>query len=457
MTRYTAPLALLPGGWAKDVLLTVDAGGGIQEVREGAAPSSHLPPPEPLPGPVIPGVVNAHSHAFQRALAGSAEARIEGKDSFWSWRRAMYRFLRELDPEALEIIAEQLFVEMLEAGYTHVVEFHYLHRDPSGDPYSDPLEMARRIHAAAERAGLGLTLLPVLYQSGGFGGTPPEPEQRRFLQGTRDFLDMVEALAEWESPTFRRGFALHSLRAVPPDAMAAVLGVLGDGPLPRHIHVAEQPREVEASLAWSGQRPLAWLMDHAGVDRRWGLVHCTHLDRDEARALAASGAAAVVCPTTEANLGDGVFGLEGHLDGGGALAIGSDSHASVSPVEELRWLEYGQRLVTGRRSVAASPGMASPARRLLDAVWKGGAAASGTDTGALRPGCRADWLVLDPDHPVLAGRHGDDVLDAWIFSGNTPAVKEVWVAGRRVVEGGLHPRRREVREAFRHMMARLAS
>lgn len=458
MTRYLAPRALLPEGWTEGVILEVGPGGLLARVEAGATGSDSETPVR-LPGPVVPGVVNGHSHAFQRALAGGAEVRGRTEDSFWGWRKALYDLALRLDPDQVEVVARQLYTELLEAGYTRVVEFHYLHHAPSGARYADPLEMSRRLEVASREAGIGLTLLPVLYQHGDFGGAPPGPGQRRFVTSTEDFVDMVTALASrdpgHEAPV-RVGMAFHSLRAVGPRAMAEVLnGAPQD--LPVHLHAAEQPGEVEGCVEWSERRPVEWILGELPVDRRWSLVHCTHVDPFEIRALGASGATVVLCPTTEANLGDGIFPLSALMEAGGSVAVGSDSHVSTSPVEELRWLEYGQRLRTGRRTVGATVRHPSTGRALLEAVWSGGAAAAGAGAGALRPGLRADWVVLDPDHPILAGRDGDGLLDAWVFSGNLPPLLEVWVGGRRVVSEGRHPRREQHARAFRRVMQDLSA
>ncbi len=456
MTRYLAPHALLPDGWAEGVTLEVDPDGRLLEVEVGPVdPGSE--PPVRLPGPVVPGVVNGHSHAFQRALAGGAEALGEAEDSFWGWRDALYDLALRIEPEQMQVVARQLYTEFLEAGYTAVVEFHYLHHTPSGDPYGDPLEMSRRLAAAAREAGIGLTLLPVLYQHGDFGGVPPSPAQRRFVTGTDAFLRTLSALHSGvldDLAPVRTGVAFHSLRAVGPRAIFEVLPA-SPGGLPIHIHVAEQPGEVEACIGWSGRRPVEWILGELPVDESWSLVHCTHMEAREVRALAASGATAGLCPSTEANLGDGLFPLQSFLEAGGAFAVGSDSHVSTSPVEELRWLEYGQRLLTGRRTVAAAALHSSTGRALLGGSWRSGSAVAGVEVGGLRSGERADWLVLDADHPILAGRFGDGLLDAWVFSGNVPPLREVWVRGRRVVAEGRHPRREEYAAAFRRVMGEL--
>ncbi|MEJ2538563.1 MAG: formimidoylglutamate deiminase [Gemmatimonadota bacterium] len=454
MTRYLAPAALLPAGWTDDVLLEVDDHGWI---RSAAAVATERHAAVRLPGPVVPGVVNGHSHAFQRGLAGGAELRSPGGDTFWGWREALYRFLDRLGPDEMEAVAVQLYTELLEQGYTRVVEFHYLHHDPRGVRYADPMEMSHRLAAAAAAAGIGLTLLPVLYQAGDFGGARPAPGQLRFLNdcdGYLGLLDGVSALGGEARGSVQAGIAFHSLRAVPPSAMDEVMRAAPPD-LPVHIHAAEQPREVRDCQAWSGLRPVEWLLHHQPVDRRWSLVHCTHMRPHEVGGLASTGATVVVCPSTEGNLGDGLFALEAFLDAEGSLAIGSDSHVSTSPVEELRWLEYGQRLATGRRAVAASDRHPSPGRRLLEAVGAGGAAAAGVEVGALAPGHQADWVVLDPSHPVLAGRRNDGWLDAWVFSGNQSPIREVWTRGRRVVAEGRHPHRDAHARAFRRVMSQL--
>jgi formimidoylglutamate deiminase len=463
MPHYRAPLALLPDGWRRDVRLEVDEGGWLTAVTsasegapgpgEGGAPGRDAGV-STLPGVVVPGVPNLHSHAFQRALAGRAERASPSGDSFWSWRERMYQFLAVLEPGDVEAVAAQLYAELLRHGYTSVCEFHYLHLDSRGRPYDDPAEMSRRLLAAAESVGMGITLLPVLYQAGDFGGVPPTEGQRRFVLDEERYLALLDAVRGAVDPNgarSRAGLAFHSLRAVPPEALARVLEAAdqGDSLQPVHIHVAEQRREVEACLAWSGQRPVAWLLDHAPVDARWCLVHATHLDDDEVRRLAASGAVAGLCPTTEANLGDGLFRLGDYLAAGGAFGVGSDSQVSVSPVEELRWLEYGQRLAWRRRNVAPGDADRSTARTLLDAAWTGGARVSGRAVGRLEAGARADWLVLDPDHPRLVCHEGDSLLDAWIFSGNDSPVTEVWVGGIRVVEGGRYRWADEVAARFR--------
>lgn len=437
--------ALLPGGWASDVLLVWDAAGTLTGVTSAASSIAGVPRAD---GVVIPGMPNLHSHAFQRAFAGLTEYRGAGDDSFWSWRERMYRFAAVLTPQALEDVATQLYIEMLHAGYTSVCEFHYVHHQPDGAPYAEPAEMALRIAAAARRAGIGLTLLPVLYQAGGFGGRPATPQQRRFVSDVDTLLRIVERL---HAQDVRVGVAPHSLRAVPPDALQRLVEGMHamDPTAPVHIHVAEQQREVDDCIAWCGQRPVQWLLQHAAVDERWCLVHATHIDDAERAALAACGATAGLCPSTEANLGDGVFPAAAYLDAGGRWGIGSDSHASVNAAGELRLLEYTQRLVLQRRNVLASPAQPHVAHRLWLAAVEGGARASARPIGGLAPGQRADFVVL-ADDDTLQGLSPEQVLSSHVFAcqPGRAMVREVWVGGECRVRSGEHALAREARERF---------
>jgi formimidoylglutamate deiminase len=381
----------------------------------------------------LPGIANLHSHAFQRAMAGLAERMTHPSDSFWTWRETMYRMAARFDPERLHAVAAQLYAEMLEAGYTSVCEFHYLHHAPDGTPYADPAAMSRALIDAARETGIRMTLLPTLYMTGGFDGRPLSARQQRFGHTVDAYLRLFETLHAERSDTLRVGCALHSLRAVPPDAMAAVLAALpSDTRI--HIHIAEQIGEVQDSLAIRGERPVRWLLDNAEVDARWTLVHATHLEVDEIVGIADSGATVAICPTTEANLGDGLFPLRDYLDAGGAWGVGSDSHISVSPVEELRWLEYGQRLLTKHRNIAARVERPSVGEVLLDGVWRSAAQSNGFAAQALR----GDVVVLDTEAPQLVGATPDDALDRWVFSGNRPLANRVEVCGRIVVEDGRH-------------------
>lgn len=398
------------------------------------------------------GMTNLHSHAFQRAMAGLAERRGQGDDSFWTWREIMYDFATRIGPDELKAVAAQLYVEMLKAGYTHVCEFHYLHHQPDGSPYADPDAMSDAIMAAAQEAGIGLTLLPVLYMTGGFDGRALDTRQRRFGHALDAWLERVARLQEKASPTCKVGVAFHSLRAVPPQAMTAVLdsGLVDDCPI--HIHIAEQRAEVEGCLDTRNARPVQWLLDHAPVDARWCLVHATHMTDTETRRVAHSGAVAGLCPTTEASLGDGLFPLADYLDAGGALGIGSDSHISVSPVEELRWLEYGQRLATQRRSVAARRAGDSVGETLWPQAVAGGLQAAGL-TASEAAGNR---LRLDLSAPLLAARDGNTLLDSFLFAGNTPLVRDVRVDGRDVVSDFRHVDGERIARRYRQTVAALA-
>lgn len=426
-----ASRALLPEGWTADVAITVDDGGTIVAVQAGADPAAAIR----LAGPVVPGLPNLHSHAFQRAMAGLAE-RGSGEDSFWGWRELMYRFLARLTPEDVEAIAGQLYVEMLRAGYTAVGEFHYLCRAPGGQPYDDPAEMAERIAAAAQTAGIGLTLLPVIYTRGGFDGAPLAGGQPRFRQDAEEARDVAERVLRQHHGQIAVGIAPHSLRACTPSDLKAALDGL-DPAWPVHIHAAEQQLEVQGALASLGTRPVAYLLD-LGLDRRWCVIHATHMDDSELAGFAASGAVAGLCPTTEANLGDGVFRAREYLAVQGRFGIGSDSHISVNPAEELRLLEYGQRLLLQRRAVLAGPGEASTGGTLYRAALEGGAAALGRPIGRIAPGCRADLVVLDPASPSLLAREGDALLDGWLFAASACPVRDVMAGGRMVVQAGRH-------------------
>ncbi|MCD9031394.1 formimidoylglutamate deiminase [Luteimonas sp. Y-2-2-4F] len=377
----------------------------------------------------VPGIANLHSHAFQRAMAGLAERRTDPADSFWTWRETMYRFAERMTPDALHAVAAQVYAEMLEAGYTRVCEFHYVHHRPDGNPYDDPAEMSLALVAAARETGIRLTLLPVLYMTGGFDGRPLSARQRRFGHEVDAYLRLFEALRAREDEGLRVGVALHSLRAVPEAALREVLAAL-PARTPVHIHIAEQVGEVQDCLALRDARPVEWLLANAPVDAHWTLVHATHLDAAEVAGIARSGAVVALCPTTEANLGDGLFPLRAFLDAGGRWGVGSDSQISVSPVEELRWLEYGQRLVTRHRNIAVGASE-SVGETLLAGVADSAASATGFADGD-------DWLLLDAAAPILAGATAQDLADRWIFSGNRPLLREVHVAGRRVVAEGRH-------------------
>ncbi|MEM6796343.1 MAG: formimidoylglutamate deiminase [Acidobacteriota bacterium] len=445
--------------WLESVHLTVNAEGDIASLRAVGAGDRAAAAAERLPGPVVPGLPNLHSHAHQRAMAGLAErASAGGRDSFWSWREVMYRHLAALTPDDLEAIAAQAYVEMLESGFTAVGEFQYLHHQADGSPYEQPAEMTLRCLAAARSVGLGMTALPVFYAQGGFAGQPPGEGQKRFVCDLDLFAEIIEAVRAALEAAPRDGalgLAPHSLRAVGPEDLRALEG-LAPG-LPIHLHIAEQVREVEDCLAWCGRRPVEWLLENHEVSARWCLVHATHLGDGELEGLARSGAVAGLCPVTEANLGDGIFRAAEYLRRGGSLGLGTDSHIAIDPVHEMRLLEYGQRLrELGRNALAGAP-RASTGESLLRAALEGGARACGRRIGRLAAGSRADWLVLDGDAPFFAARAASELIDSWIFASSRPAVREVYVAGRRVVEAGRHVRRDSVAARFRSTLEHLRS
>jgi len=430
--------ALLPSGWARDVLLQWDASGQLLTVAsgstQGGAPRA--------PGPLLPGMPNLHSHAFQRAFAGLAEYRAESQDSFWSWRDLMYRFAAHITPESLETIATWLYVEMLEAGYTSVCEFHYLHHDQSGQPYADDAELAHALLRAAQTAGIGLTLLPVLYQTSGFGGQAPRSAQARFIRSTDNMLSLLQRLTPAvQAQGAVLGLAPHSLRAVPPNSLReAVAGITAlNAQAPIHIHIAEQTQEVQDCIAWSGQRPVQWLLDHVPVDARWCLVHATHMKPFEYAAAARTGAVAGLCPSTEANLGDGLFDTQQWLAHRGAWGVGSDSHACVNAAEELMLLEYGQRLALRQRNVLACSAHAQVATAMTLQAVAGGAQAAGRAVAGLAVGQQADMLALDAQHVALAGLDVENMLAAHVFaSQRSSALHSLWVAGVPRVVAGRH-------------------
>jgi formimidoylglutamate deiminase len=389
-------------------------------------------------------------------MAGLAEVAGNPNDSFWTWRELMYRLVGQLSPEQIEVIARQLYIEMLKAGYTSVAEFHYVHHDPQGRPYADPAELALRISQAALDAGIGLTLLPVLYSHSGFGGQPANQGQRRFIHSSDSYLALqqrLQPLLEQHSAQ-RLGLCFHSLRAVTPQQIETVLAAdHSDSPI--HIHIAEQQQEVDDCLTWSGRRPLQWLYEHAPVDQRWCLVHATHAQADEVSLMARSGAVAGLCPSTEANLGDGIFPAVDFLAQGGRLGIGSDSHVSVNMAEELRWLEYGQRLRDQRRNRLYRSDQPLIGRSLYDAALAGGAQALGQPVGVLAVGKRADWLVLDGDDPYIATASDDALLGRWLFAGSQRQIRDVMVGGRWVVRDGQHAGDLESARAFARVLREL--
>ncbi len=444
---FHATQALLPQGWAQDVRID-SRGGRITAITPGVAWDGQA---QRL-GCVVAGLGNLHSHAFQRAMAGLTEVGGRSGDSFWSWRELMYRFLDRLDPDTFQAIAAQAYMEMLESGFTRVGEFHYLHHAEDGSRYANPAEMASRVAAAATETGLGLTLLPVFYAHSDFGGAAPVPAQRRFLHDLDGFARLLEGCGEALAtiPDAVLGLAPHSLRACTPQQLQALVGMAA-GPI--HIHIAEQTREVDACLAWSGQRPVQWLYDHAPVDARWCLVHATHVDAREVQQMAASGAVVGLCPITEANLGDGLFPMRDYVQAGGRFGVGSDSNVLIDAAEELRLLEYGQRLQMRGRNVL-SPGAVSSGRWLYQQAVEGAAQALGEQAG-LAVGAPLDLLELDEQHPAMLGRAGDALLDSWLFAARNGALRGVWRNGRQLVRDGRHVNREAITARYRAALGRI--
>ena len=455
MPDFFAEFALLPQGWDRDVRISVDEAGRIAGVVGGAQSAGATR----LRGAVIPGMPNAHSHAFQRALAGRLERAGPEEESFWTWRRGMYEFVARLDPDALEAIAAQTYAEMLEAGYTAVGEFHYVHHDRDGSPYARPAEMSERLLQAARETGIGLTLLPVLYAHSDFGAAAPLPEQRRFVMDTTAYLTAFEQLlrAGAKDPQLRVGIAPHSLRAVSSAQLAEVLAAATkiDPAVPIHLHVAEQRREVEACLAWSGLRPVEWLLANTALSRHWTLVHATHVDGEEIGGIVRAGATVALCPTTEANLGDGIFPAKEFTDRGGVFAIGSDSHVTISVAEELRLLEYGQRLSEQRRTILRDSVAPSVGEFLYRRAAAGGARSLGRPIGAIDTGQRADLVVLDVEAAPLAAWDPQRLLDMVVFGSRAGLVQAVYVGGQRRVVDGMHVAREPIARRYRATLARL--
>ncbi|MEO8104271.1 MAG: formimidoylglutamate deiminase [Betaproteobacteria bacterium] len=458
MTSLFAAEALLPEGWRKDVRIDLE-GDRIKSVASGASAAGA----QRVGGPLIPGMPNVHSHAFQRAMAGLTERSGPGGDNFWAWRELMYRFLERITPEDNEVIATQLYIEMLKAGYTSVAEFHYLHRDEAGMAYANPAEMAERIMAAANTTRIGLTLTPVFYAHATFGGVAPNPGQKRFIHSLDSFNALVDNVCGRQKSrryhgTLRRvGIAPHSLRAVTPPELKQIVSHLDsiDASAPIHIHAAEQLKEVNDCLMWSHKRPVAWLLDNMALNDRWCLVHATHLDDDETFRLANSGAVAGLCPSTEANLGDGIFNAPDYFLQNGRWAIGGDSHVGVDPFRELAVIEYAQRLKSARRNILNTPGITSIGGGLYRQALAGGAQALGQRVGAIAAQCCADLVVLDGEDVALVEHEGDALLDAAIFGPTRRPVRDVMVGGAWVVREGHHAHEQPALAAYRAVLRRL--
>jgi formimidoylglutamate deiminase len=446
--RFWAPQAWIHGQWQQGVCLEVDANGHWS----GITANIHRAPEHAtvLQGPVLPGMVNAHSHAFQRAFAGLSERRAADADDFWSWRDRMYGVALRITPAQLRAVAAQLYVEMLQGGYTQVCEFHYLHHSEAGTPYADPATMAWAVADGAVDAGLGLTLLPVLYERAGFAQDALRSDQCRFA-GTPGFIDgLQKSVRASGRALLNAGVSIHSLRAASAASITQLLKAVGQQDHPIHIHIAEQVQEVRDCLVHTGMRPIEWLAHHLPLDARWQLVHATHAEPAEIAAVAASGAGIVICPSTEGNLGDGFADLSAWLQQGVPMAIGSDSHVCRQWMEELRWLEYGQRLQWQRRNVAALPGQSegATAARLFDAALSAGAAAAGHKHWGLKAGARADLLVLDPRASGLLGVPASHTLDAAVFACGSAPIRDVYVAGRCVIAQGRHAQQEAIAAQF---------
>jgi formimidoylglutamate deiminase len=444
-------VALLPQGFREDVRLTI-AEGRIATLEPGARAQLE----DEICGIALPGLANLHSHAFQRGLAGLAERRGLGVDSFWTWREVMYRFLDRMTPADVEAITAQAYAEMLEGGFTRVGEFHYLHHDPTGARYDNRAEMAERVAAAAAETGIGLTLLPCFYAHSDFGGAPPAPGQRRFINDLDGFDYLMESSRSIIAGLAQAilGVAPHSLRAVSGAELDALVAAHPDGPV--HIHVAEQTAEVDGCERATGCRPVQWLLDHQPVDARWCLIHATHMLPSEIEALAATGAVAGLCPVTEASLGDGVFPAAAFSHAGGRFGIGTDSNIQIDVAAELRQLEYAQRLQSRSRNVLACASDTSTGRSLFNQALRGGAQALGASPMGLMPGGPADIVTLNADHPSLAGRCGDALLDSWIFAAARSCVDGVWRAGRPVVRNGRHVEAARIGVRYAKCVRRLA-
>ena len=445
-------LLLQESQWRNDVIMSLGPDGIITGIEQGLENDAD----ESISGLVIPGMPNVHSHAFQRAIAGRTGPGGRRQDSFWSWREAMYRCANSITPEQFSAITAYVFLEMLKAGYTSCAEFHYIHHQVDGRPFAHPAEMSKRVFEAAEVSGIAITLLPVLYHSAGFGESGVTEQQRRFSNSADQYLRLMEDCQKTVvcNSLYSLGIAPHSLRAVTGKVLQEVLRAWPDQRCPVHIHIAEQPAEIESCLEHLGARPVAWLLDNFQVDERWCLVHATHLSDREVELAAARGVTAGLCPTTEADLGDGIFKAAQWLNAGGGIAIGSDSNVRISVAEELRLLEYGQRLVTGQRNVLTDAD-GTCGKSLHQRMAKGGGIAIGQRVGKLDIGYRADLLVLNDGHELLDGRDPDVAMDSWVFAGDRSNIKSVWVAGRCVIKQGVHLYEESIRSAAATAMLEL--
>ena len=443
---FFAKTLRLPGRWVNNVRFTVSAAGNFGSITVNAVADDA----ELINGIVIPGMPNLHSHSFQRAMVGMAEYLESADDDFWSWRNLMYQCARRITPSQLHAITSQLYMEMLKAGYTSVAEFHYLHHQQNGNTFASLTDLSDVIIDAGTSSGIGLTLLPTLYQTSGFGDQAPREEQQRFINGFEQFASLVKKLLPLRSSQLQIGLAAHSLRAMQEGALADLLVLKNKLGLttPLHIHIAEQEQEVSDCINHYGCRPVQWLCDNFDVNESWSLIHATHITEQELALLANSQCIVGLCPTTEANLGDGVFPIKDFLDLNGVVGIGSDSHISINPIEELRWLEYSQRLNYQKRVRLTDKGNVNNGTFLWEKFAGGGASACGRAIDGIRTDARADFLVLDENHPTLYGKDCEKVLDTLIFAGNTNIIRDVMVGGRWLVKQGRHIKEDEINSNF---------
>ncbi len=437
--------ALLADGWMQNALVSWDETGTITNIASGQNPGADKV------DVLIPGMANLHCHSFQRAMAAMAEMSQSKSDSFWSWRKLMYRFVHTIAPEHLHDIACLAYMEMLESGFTSVGEFHYLHHQINGNAFDDPAEMSHQIIAAAADTGMDLTLLPVFYAHSGFGGKAPSPQQYRFIHDVDGFLRLLQQITSHHKDIVL-GMAPHSLRAVTPDQLYELLTARQSGPI--HIHAAEQQQEVKDCMAALGVPPVRWLLDNVDISPKWCLVHATHMQDDEIRDMARSGAIAGLCPVTEANLGDGIFDGASFLSHNGQIGIGSDSCVRIELTEELRLLEYGQRLRDQARAVLAPVGK-SVGGNLFRQAAIGGAVALQQNSGTIAPGKRASFVSLDMTQTNLSGRKMDAILDGWIFSCQRPAIEHVWVSGTQMVKNGYHKNHEAITRAYKDLLKKI--
>ncbi|OUS23896.1 formimidoylglutamate deiminase [Thalassotalea sp. 42_200_T64] len=446
MRRLFAENILLADGWQQDKTLHINDG-VIAKITSGKEPDA-----EQVEGTVIPGMVNCHSHAFQRGFAGFSEQGSESGDSFWTWRKIMYQFLDNISSEQAEIIAQQLYIEMLKAGYTRVAEFHYLHHQKSGDVHNQLAAMAKAIFNAAKVSGIGITMLPVMYRFSGFGPLASNDGQKRFINSVEQFNQLVSDCFDLaaQQNNANVGIAPHSLRAVDKASLVAAVSHVRslDDKAPVHIHIAEQQKEVQDCVAHYGKRPVQWLLDNIELDQHWCLIHATHIDDSEIAGMIASKAITGICPTTEANLGDGIFSTTQFMADGGQVAIGSDSHISVSAIEELRLLEYSQRLIRQQRAILATVETKSVGQNLWQHTARAGAKSTNSNTGELAVGKQADLLVLDKQQTKLFANQNQFIIDSMIFASQQTPIKDVMVNGRWVIVDGQHKQQQKSAENF---------